>query len=337
MYTGAAALACTPFASIGANSARNQNTQGKDPGVRFSAIAKRLLRCQFVALQRAGLDVLPHHFYSEIPDIRQLQRSDSWRRAYALHDIAGRNIAPQMAYVQETANAAPLHKIGMQIYAKACSENGAEGFGPVEAQFLYAYILAHQPQTLLQIGAGVSTSVILQAAAAADYRPTLICVDPFPTDYLKRLAQKNIIELITAPVQSLPPETAARLVAKDLLFIDSTHTLGPAGEVTHLILEWLPRLAKGTRVHFHDISFPYDYAPDVLDSSLFFWHETALLMAFLTMNASYRILCSLSLLHHAGSDEFRALFEGYVPRKFRDGVGLDDGIFPTSIYLERTN
>ena len=50
----------------------------------------------------------------------------------------------------------------------------------------------------------------------------------------------------------------------------------------------LPRLAAGVRVHFHDIWFPYDYSGGILDSELFFWHETALLHAYLAGNRHTR-------------------------------------------------
>jgi len=65
------------------------------------------------------------------------------------------------------------------------------------------------------------------------------------------------------------------LAAGDLFFVDSTHTLGPAGEATRIILEFLPRLRKDVLIHFHDIVFPYDYTPDILDGAMFFPHESA--------------------------------------------------------------
>ena len=70
----------------------------------------------------------------------------------------------------------------------------------------------------------------------------------------------------------------------DLFFVDSTHTLGPAGEGSRIILDVLPNLPPGAYVYFHDIWFPYDYDPSILDGALCFWPETVLLYAFLCMN-----------------------------------------------------
>jgi hypothetical protein len=105
------------------------------------------------------------------------------------------------------------------------------------------------------------------------------------------------------------------------------------------VVEWLPVLNPGVQVHFHDIYFPYDYSNSVLGggggSELFFWHETALLMAFLTMNPGFRILCCQSMLHHMCPKELQALFPSHQLQKNEDGVGLDDGAFAASLYLER--
>jgi hypothetical protein len=302
---------------------------------KVSEFAKRLLRWQFVTLQGLKVDVLPRHFYSEIPDIRRLRQTTEWRREYPLHGVLGRDSDEQLEFAKNVAGAAPLASIGAEVYRTACEENGAPGFGPIEAQFLYAFILAHRPSTIVQIGAGVSTSVILQAAKAGGYRPRIVCIDPFPTTYLKRCAAEAKIELRAVPVEQLPASTVSELGPKDLLFIDSTHTLGPAGEVTRLILEWLPLLAKGAYAHFHDIQFPYDYPVNILSDELFFQHETPLLMAFLSMNPSFRVLCSLAMLHHKRQSDLLTLFQNYTPRPFKDGVEAGPGFFPSSIYLER--
>jgi hypothetical protein len=111
--------------------------------------------------------------------------------------------------------------------------------------------------------------------------------------------------------------------------------LGPAGEVTRLVLEWLPRVAPGVHVHFHDITFPYDYQPNILNA-LFFPHESALLHAFLCGNESFRIQCSLSMLHHARRAELMEIFPRYKPCTNEEGLAVDKGDYPSSIFIERT-
>ena len=300
-----------------------------------SAFIKRYLHWQFGVLQRLGVDVLPRHFYSEIPDLGRLRSSAAWRKAFSLTGVNGADSDSQLAFARTITAPAPLKAQGDDIYARACAENGAVGYGPIEAQFLYAYVLAKKPARIIQIGAGVSTSLILQAAQLAGYVPRITCIDPFPTSLLKRFAAEGKIELLAEPVEAVDPEMVCELSPGDLLFIDSTHTLGPAGEVTRLILEWLPRTPVGVQVHFHDIHFPYDYPTDILDGALFFQHETALLLGFLTMNSGYRILASLAMLHHARPAEFYENFAACTPRRMRDGVAVSAGVYPSAVYLER--
>lgn len=298
-------------------------------------ISKSFLHAQFIFFQRFGFDILPRHFYSEIPDINRLRNTQPWRKEYSMSWVEGASCDDQLSFVKDTVTRAATRANHNGIYDIACRENGAPGYGPIEAQFLYSYVAAHQPRVIIQIGAGVSTSVIMQAAGDSDYRPTLICIDPYPTHLLRRLAAAKDIELLEIPVQELEPDTLSMLTHNDLLFIDSTHVLGPAGEVTRLVVEWLPRLKPGVRVHFHDITFPYDYEPNVLNAALFFQHESALLHSFLCMNPFFRILCSLSMLHHGRQPQLAEVFPDYTPSQMEDGLSIRAGHFPSSIYIER--
>ena len=246
--------------------------------------------------------------------------------------VEGARCDEQLRFARDIASAGPASS---NVYSFSCRENRAFGFGPIEAEFLYKYIAARRPRSIIQIGAGVSTSVILQGARAAAYTPTVCCIDPYPTEFLKQLSAIKTIELLALPAEEINSTIVSRLSKGDLFFVDSTHTLGPAGEVTRLILEWLPQLSPGVHVHFHDIYFPYDYNPNILQSALFFPHETALLHAFLCLNHSFRILCSLSMLHHYRQSELMELFSRFSPMQMDDGVMIKDGHFPSSIYIER--
>ena len=131
------------------------------------------------------------------------------------------------------------------------------------------------------------------------------------------------------------PGLMSELKEGDLFFVDSSHTLGPAGEVTRIVLELLPRLGWNAFAHFHDICFPYDYEGGLLNEALFFQHESALLMAFLTLNPHYRIMASLSMLHHKKQQCLATLFPHYVPANFIDGIRITQGHFPSSVYIRR--
>jgi hypothetical protein len=119
-----------------------------------------------------------------------------------------------------------------------------------------------------------------------------------------------------------------------LFFVDSSHTLGPAGEVSRIILELLPRLKAGAWVHFHDITFPYDYDRHVLDSAFFFPHESILLHAFLAHSSRFRIAVSLSMLHYLAPSTLGECFSHYRPAGNDEGLQKGEGHFPSSTYLK---
>lgn len=299
-------------------------------------ILKRRLRNAFEVGQRFGFDLLPRHFYSEIPDIKQLRAQMGWRKELSMVGVQGADADEQLAFARATITPelSERTKAG-DIHPSACQENGADGFGPIEAEFLHSFIYTHRPARMLQVGAGVSTSVCLRAALEAGYELQVTCIDPYPTHLLQRLKNETRIELIDCPAQEADPGMAAALQKGDLLFIDSSHALGPAGEATRLILEWLPRVRLGVRVHFHDILFPYDYAPAILGHELFFTHESTLLHGFLCMNQDFRILASLSMLHYKRQSELMKLLPGYRPCANSDGLLVGPGHYPSSIFLER--
>src|SRR6202789_1044530 len=221
------------------------------------------------------------------------------------------------------------------IYERACEENGAPGYGLIEAEFLFCFITTKRPNKIVQVGSGVSTAVIQMAAKEAGYKPKIVCIDPFPTEYLIRAARDNLIQLIPKPAQEVDIRLLTDLEAGDLLFVDSTHTVRPGSEVNRIILEVLPRLASGAFVHFHDIFLPYDHQCNVLDT-LFFWEESTLLHAFLIHNRRYAIAVCLSMLHHACPEKLQLLLPNYRPALLKDGLsatGGDPGHFPTAAYL----
>ena len=296
---------------------------------------KRLLARGFHLGQRMGVDILPRHFYSEIPDVPKLRRTQSWRRPYSMLGVPGAELGPQLAFVERT-----LHDAGggvpAGLHMRACQRNGEPGYGRIESEFLYAFVRAHRPRRIVQVGCGVSTAVCLEAIADAGYDGRVTCIEPYPTSFLLDAHHAGEIELVQSPVESLDYGFLAALGAGDLFFVDSTHTLGPAGEVTRIILEMLPRLPAGAHAHFHDIAFPYDYQGDILTTALFCWHETALLHGFLAYNARFRVLASLSMLHHGRQSELRRLFPGYEPRICDEGLTVQEGDYPSSIYLQVT-
>ena len=302
--------------------------------MRSRETAKRLWRRVFEAGQGLKLDVLPRHFYSEIPDIRLLRRESAWKRPFTMVGIQGVAVAEQLQFLVECCTPEITERLRTaRIHADACEEAGSDGYGSVEAEMLYAFIRNKRPSHIFQIGCGVSTAVILRGAKDAGYVPRLQCVEPYPTGYLKARERDGSLALITSKAQTVDNSIVEALPGQVFFFVDSSHTLGPAGEVSRIILEFLPRLKAGSWIHFHDIYFPYDYDRNILKESLFFPHESALLHAYLVQNSHVRLCAALSMLHYRASRELQRLLPAYQPAADDEGLEAAPGHFPSATYL----
>jgi hypothetical protein len=51
----------------------------------------------------------------------------------------------------------------------------------------------------------------------------------------------------------------------DVVFLDGSHRVGMASDVTVFFLEVLPRLPPGVLVHVHDVYLPNDYPPELVE------------------------------------------------------------------------
>lgn len=302
---------------------------------KLRVIFKLGLRKIFEVGQHLGFDILPRHFYSEIPDIRALRRDTSWKSPFSMKDVPGTALETQLAFVRSCLTPEiTAHLRSTDVHEAACRENGEPGYGRVEADLLFAFVAHQKPAEIFQIGCGVSTALCVAAARFAGYSPRIACVEPYPTPLLTRLAAEGAIRLIQRRAQDLDLSTIDGLCDNVLFFVDSSHTLGPAGEVSRIILEMLPHLKAGARVHFHDILFPYDYARDILKGELFFSHESVLLQGFLTLNSRFSILASCSMLHYGAQTELQSLLSNYSPAPDDNGLSAGEGHFPSSIYLQ---
>lgn len=310
------------------------------PGVarRVKEWAKDRLRLVFETGQRVGVDVLPRHFYSQIPDIRRLKGDRSWQRPYSLIGVQGAEVDSQLEWLRTVCP--PEVASGLRtldLYARAGIANGALGYGPVESDILYSVVRTLRPTKMSQIGAGASTWIALKAADDSGADIEITCVDPYPTGFLTALRDEGRIALRDMPVQEVRVEDLVDLGPGDILFVDSTHTVSVGSDVNYVILEVLPRLRAGVLVHFHDITMPYDYAPTVLSRDLFFWTESVLVHAYLADNPRFRILAACALLHDRARNRLQQVVPTYsAPLPTERGLAADDaeGTYPSSLWLE---
>ncbi len=299
---------------------------------------KRLLRRVFEVGQKTfRINILPHHFYSEVPNIAELKADDYWKQPNTMYGINGANTTEQLAFAQMCCPKELSDSLAtLDVHMTAVKANGEDnGYGPIEADFLYSFIIAKQPKRVVQVGCGVSTAIILRAAADAGYTCEVICLEPYPMEFLKRLNSEGKITLVQEKAQKVATELMTNLSPGDLFFVDSTHTVKTGSEVNKLVLEVLPRMPKGVFVHFHDIYFPFDYGRHLMSRDLFFWTESTLLYSFLTNNPRYTIRVAMSMLHYDFPSEMQKLLPAYRPQPNDFGLAVhENGDFPCSIFLE---
>ena len=301
----------------------------------LKTLVKRAWHRAFALLQRGGINFLPAHFYSSVPDLGDLGRRGDWRRPRTMYGINQRSVDGQLALLGEWIMPQADHLQGRSIHHDAIVGGGDDGgYGEIEADVLFAFIATRKPRRVIQVGCGVSTAVMLMAAERAGYAPEIVCIEPYPSAWLRDAAANGRIRLQAEPAQAVDVDVLAELGDGDLLFIDSTHAVKPGSEVNYLIHEVLPRLRAGVWVHFHDIYFPYDYTRDVLSGDMFFPQESTLLYAFLTGNARCRLEVSLSMVHYTAPQGLQRLIPRYRPSAQRDGLASGgEGHFPSSAWL----
>jgi predicted O-methyltransferase YrrM len=286
---------------------------------------------------KAGIVILPNHYYTPIADVHELRRTrEFWAPRSSMAGIE-MNVAEQTKALRDTVMPYEPEFRGNRIYNEGSAKGFGPGFGYIEAQCFHGVLRYLKPRRIIEVGSGVSTYCALQAMAlnASDgVSATITCIEPYPSHFLREARGKQIT-LIQSCVQHLDPTIFRDLQAGDLLFIDSTHAVKPGGDVTYIYLEVLPRLNPGVIVHIHDIYLPYLYQRDLL-RGVFQWSETALLQALLTFNSKMSTWFCLSLLHYDAPDELREIFPEYRPQPSRDGLceAGAEGHFPCSIYLK---
>ena len=301
----------------------------------LKTLAKRGWHRSFRLLQRAGVNLLPEHFYSAVPNLADLERRSDWRKPRSMHGIQQRDVDAQVALVGTWLLPHEDFLRCRSVHREAIVGGGADGgYGEIEAEVLFGFVAVNKPRRITQVGCGVSTAICLSAAERAGYKPNIVCFEPYPSPYLQEAARKGSIRLVAQFAQTVDYNLIADLEDGDLLFIDSTHAVKPGSEVNYLIHEVLPRLKPGVWVHFHDIYFPYDYTRDTLDGDMLFPQESSLLYAFLSGNGGFRLEASLSMIHYARPDALRALIPKYDPGGQVDGLRADGGRhFPSAAWL----
>jgi predicted O-methyltransferase YrrM len=306
--------------------------------LRLKPLAKGCIGTLHRLALRAGIVVLPNHYYTPIADVHELRKQRKcWAKRSTMIGL-DMDVSIQTKNLREIVAPYEPEYRGNAAYKEAATKEFGPGFGYIEAQCLHGVLRAFKPAQIYEIGSGVSTYCTLRAIELNEnegFRTEMTCVEPNPSNFIRAISRDRIT-LVKAPVQALAPEFFRSLNAGDFLFIDSTHAIKPGGDVIYLYLEVIPRLKPGVIVHIHDIYLPYLYQRDLLHlRTLFQWSETALLVALLTHNTRLSTIFCLSMLHYDAPDALASVFPEHRPQLAQNGLCEPGaaGFFPSSIYL----
>ena len=243
------------------------------------------------------------HFYSPIPDIKDLESRKIWEKK---SELSGIDFRPkeQLALLEHLG-----HEFGSEcewpltptaIPTQFYLINNSFSYGCASA--LHAIIRHFKPQHFIEIGSGHSSKIISKALEMnkdddPSRTPEYIVVDPYPSEMVSTQLP-SVSKVMKEKVECVDPKLFEILEENDILFVDSGHTVRTGSDVNFILLEVLPRLRSGVIIHFHDINLPYEYPKVYFTNPQFrmFWTEAYLLQAFLTFNRDFEILLAMNYL-----------------------------------------
>jgi hypothetical protein len=231
----------------------------------------------------------PGHYHSPLTSRDDIRRALSWPEApgVALNQAAQLDLVASARPLLASPPPGPRYR----------EDDGQVMFGAADAAVYRVMLGTLLPSRIIEAGSGFSTAVALDQADADPRLAGLemTCIEPDPARLRRLLRPGDPVTVVGQPVQDVPLETFAKLVAGDILFIDSSHVAKAGSDVTWLLLHVLPRLATGVAVHVHDIFWPFTYPARWLAERRD-WNEAYFLHAFLAGNLGWEILLFASWL-----------------------------------------
>ena len=223
------------------------------------------------------IHLTPVHFFSPIPNVSELDEK-VFNENFSCTGIDW-NIKEQLNFLEHTI---PEYR-GEFIPTKNT------GLTLVDSFILYTLIRKKKPKFMVEIGGGETTMISLQAIQKnrdEGFNCKFTCIEPYPSEKLKNI-KFDQFELIEKKVQDVDIDA---MKDADILFIDSSHVSKIGSDVNYEILELVPRLKKGTLIHWHDILIPKNYWKDWIMDGNQFWNESYMVHSFMLFNKSFKII-----------------------------------------------
>ena len=254
----------------------------------------------------AGIKIFPCNFYSSVPSIAEIENSfeySSDQPPYAESSIFGLPDTSRELLELLTSYSSEFEP------ADEGSEESPIGYFWKNSQFshsdamsYYAMLRHLKPNRVVEIGAGFSTLVAIDAISR-NGTGEITCVEPFPRAFLEKSEKINLKKI---SAQEITVEWLNNYLNDgDVLFIDSTHTVKTGSDCLHIYLRLLPYLKHDVYVHVHDVFLPFGLPKNWLLDHHIYWTEQYLLLALLSDNPKTTFLFGSSYHEWANAELLR--------------------------------
>lgn len=263
-------------------------------------------------LKSRGYYVAKPHFYNPIPDKSYILNHDGyWKYHYPCHGIEFHD-SEQLSLCEQLSKFAPeINHLSEDILDPKKNRS----FLDMDLEFLYCMIRFVKPKKYIEIGAGWTSLVAMQALKQnreEGFQCHHTIIEPYPSEYFLEFFKKAD-RFIKKPVQEISVDLFNNLSENDILFIDTSHVAKYGSDVNYLYFHIVPLVGSGCNIHIHDIFIPREYFEEwVLEKDLF-WSEQYLVMAFLMYNNEYEIRIAAQYLSQKYRDKLNSLFPRFKP------------------------
>jgi hypothetical protein len=259
------------------------------------ALQRWLARKLLPFSQSLGFSVAGDHFYEPIPSIKYIQENyiDEPRMLPCF------TITPEWAENMERVVGPYIDEyLSSEAYQSFGKKNWY--YSGWDAAYYYCLIRSRKPQSITEVGRGVSTWIAasaLERNASEGHPGEIVSIDP----YFRGDNATAFTRIVTADLLRIPASQRESLLRADIFFVDSSHVAKWGSDVLYLFESWIPNLEVNTMLHLHDIFTPYDYPRDWMVQQKRFWNEQYLFESFLAFNNAFRLECPLFYLSRSGS------------------------------------
>jgi predicted O-methyltransferase YrrM len=261
----------------------------------------------------------PGHFYSPLPDTRELgaepRHSEVWpatpRETPGIDWRGEAQVALcREVFAKQERLEFPAEPAGPHDYF-----TGNDQFAAFDAWILEAFLRHLRPQRMIEVGSGYST--LLSARVNREYLDGAMqftCIEPYPREFLVE-GVPGVSQLRIEKVQQTPLAVFEALGENDVLFIDTSHVAKTGSDVVWLYQEVVPRLRPGVVVHIHDLFAPGEY-PEMWVLDGWGWNELYVVRAFLAFNSAFRVELGAQYLLKHHRDVVREAFPGMNEERY---------------------